>query len=73
MIMFFFDRKWAIKVQWQEHTVTSCSDNSTQQENQVLSISLIKKIKYWNLFIHLDQLYALLNMCHVEQKFEETR
>ena len=38
----------------------------------VLFISFIKKLKYWNLSIHSDQLYVLLNMCHAEQKFEET-
>ena len=47
------------------------SDNSTQLGNKVLSISLIRNFKYWNLSIHSNQLYVLLNMCHAKNKLKK--
>ena len=49
---------------------TYCSkhnDSSTQQEDQVLSISFIKKLEYWTyLYIHINHMYYLI--CIMQRK-----
>ena len=44
---------------------SKCNDSSTQQENQVLSISFIKNLEYWNyLYIQINYMYCLICVMH---------
>jgi hypothetical protein len=48
-----------------KRTYYNNNDSSTQQENQVLSISFIKNLEYWNyLYVHINYMYCLVCIMH---------